>query len=207
MSSPADGPPPQPRLHCLGGGEPPPSLSGDLRALSQLSPIARARLWDALGPSLAEPVPSAVEALLDEFCHKYDVPGELLARVLKACRFLLREASRLDLPRAAFAEDLSAIAGDSKDVSAFLLSGYEKAKAFVRREIVHSALVEHGKLLVGIDWRLDTINASARGSKLQIPTVLLTLRYREGSREERLTLHATLDVIKGLKQLWSEIIR
>ncbi|MGK4004052.1 COMM domain-containing protein [Sorangium sp. So ce1036] len=208
MSAPAGDAPAAPGLRCLGGGPPPPELAADLRRLLELSPGARQRLWEALGPSLGEPVPAAVERLLDAFCRRHDVGSEALARVLKACRFLVREASKRDLDRAALAADLAALApGEGGDViQAILLAGYDQARALVRRELVRSALLDHGRLLTGVDWRVDTIAASSRGASIQAPVVLLTLTYQEGGQSTRLTLQATPDLLRELQRLCAEVL-
>lgn len=208
MSTPAGDAAAAPGLRCLGGEPPPPELAADLRRLLELPQGARLRLWEALGPSLAEPVPVAVERLLDAFCQEHDVGSEVLARVLKACRFLVREASKRDLDRTALAADLAALApaegGD--EIQAILLAGYDKAKALVRREIVRAALLDHGRLLTGVDWRIDTIAASSRGAKIQAPVALLTLTYQEGGQSTRLTLQVTPDMLRELQRLCAEIL-
>ncbi|WP_437668732.1 COMM domain-containing protein [Sorangium sp. So ce131] len=210
MSTPTQEAPALPRLRCLGGAPPPPELAADLRRLLELPAGARQRLWEALGPSLAEPVPAAVERLLDEFCRRHEVDAEGLARVLKACRFLVREASKRDLDRAALATDLATLTPASveegEQIQAVLLAGYEKAKAVVRREILRGALLDHGKLLAGVDWRIDTISAASRGAKIEAPVVVLTLSYQEGGRSERITLQATPEMLRELQRACAQIL-
>ncbi|WP_438044825.1 COMM domain-containing protein [Sorangium sp. So ce128] len=195
-------------LRCLGGAPPPPELTVDLRRLLELPEGARQRLWEALGPSLAEPVPAAVERLLDAFCRRHEVASDALARVLKACRFLIREASKLDLDRAALAADIAALAPgqDAEEIQAVLLAGYDQARALVRREIVRGALLDHGKLLTGIDWRIDTIATANRGAKIAAPVVVLTLSYQEGDLRSRITLQATPETLSELQRLCAQIL-
>ncbi|WP_437933199.1 COMM domain-containing protein [Sorangium sp. So ce341] len=209
MSTPArEAPSPRPELASLGGAPPPPELAADLRRLLDLPEGARQRLWEALGPSLGEPVPAAVERLLDGFCRRHEVGSEALARVLKACRFLVREASKRDLDRAALAADLAALApGEgAEEIQAILLAGYDQARAVVRREIVRGALLDHGKLLTGVDWRIDSIAAASRGAKIAAPVVLLTLSYQEGDQRSRITLQATPDLLRELQQICAQIL-
>jgi hypothetical protein len=177
----------------------------DIGRLAALPPGARERLWEALGPSLSEPLPAPVEAVLDGFCQRHEVAGNELARVLKACRFLVREASRVDLPRAGFAADLAAL-GAGAEVQRVLLAGYERGKAVVRGELLHAALAAHGKVLVGVDWRVDTVAASAGGAKLQAPVVMLTLRYEDGGRQERITLQAVPEALQELRRVCDQLL-
>ena len=86
------------------------------------------------------------------------------------------------------------------------LAGYDQARAVVRREIVRGALLDHGKLLTGVDWRIDTIAAASRGAKIAAPVVLLTLSYQEGEHRSRITLHATPDMLQELQQLCAQIL-
>lgn len=192
-------------LRCLGGGVAPPQIAADLAQIASLPAAAQRRLWEALGPSLGEPVPPAVERVLDEFCRRYAAPDAVVARALKACRFLIREASQLDLPRAAFAEDL-AVLGAPIEVRDLLLAGYEQARAVVRAEILRGALFDHGRVLLGVDWRLDTISASSRGARLEAPVVMLTLRYQDGEEVHRLSVQAVPDALRDLQRMCAQIL-
>lgn len=208
MSNPAElpSPPLHPqKLHCLGGAEAPPGIGADLQILMRLPESARASIWEALGPSLVEPLPADLEARLDRFCGAHGASGSDLARALKASRFLVREASALDLSRALFAEDLAALSG-GPDVGALLLPGYETAKAFVRRDIVRRALADHGKLLVDVEWRVDTITASGHGAKLRAPVAILTLQVQEGERQERVTLQVLPSTLEQLRKICDQIL-
>jgi hypothetical protein len=195
----------RPKLRCLAGGEAPPGLSRDIEGVAALAPAAKQRFWEALGPSLSEPLPSSVEGILDDFCRRHEAPGAGLASALKGCRFLIREASKVDLPRAALAEDLDAL-GIGADARAILLGGYDKAKAFVRAEILRGALVGHGKLLLRADYRVDNIVAASDGARFSAPIALVTLAYQEGQRRDQITLQMTPDALRELKKMCEEII-
>src|SRR6185436_2551560 len=131
---------------------------------------------------LREPVAPEVEAQLDQFCRTHESDEALLAPAIKACRFLLRRAAAIDLSRALFTEDLAQLAGSTPELAALLLAGYEAGKAVVRRELLRSALFDHGKLVEGVSWRVDQLTTSNRGDKLDARVVSLTLRYQEGER-------------------------
>src|SRR5580704_9887788 len=91
------------RLYCLGGGEAPPDLGVDLLRLPRLPAEALQKLWQVLAPSLAENIAKETEELLDVFCAAYRVDDEDLARAVKACRFVIREAAQRDVPAGAVA--------------------------------------------------------------------------------------------------------
>jgi hypothetical protein len=194
-----------PTLQSLPGREPPPDLGADLARLARLPDAARAHLWEALGPSLSEPLPAPVEAQLDAFCAVHRVEGGELARALKACRFLIREASRVDLPLDAFVQDLAHL-GAPAEIQRLLAAGYARAKVFVRGEWLRDALVQHGKLLLSAAYRVDTIQATSEARSLAAPVVLLTLRYREGKSEEQVTLQVLPETLRQLRDLCDQVL-
>ncbi|APR75283.1 Hypothetical protein A7982_00629 [Minicystis rosea] len=178
-------------LHSLGGGAPPPEIAADLLRLLELPEGAQQHIWEALGPSLDEPIPNEVEALLTRFARRHDAETDALSRALKACRFLLRAAALFDLDRARFAEDLERLAGDAQAarVKARLLPGFDVAKAHVRASEVRRTLADHGRVVEGVDWRIERIEASNRAASLDERVAVVTLRCREGDRRERITLY------------------
>ena len=200
------GPPAPVRLYCLGGGEAPPGLGADLLLLLGLPPEALQKLWQGLAPSLAETVAPETGQLFDLFCSAYRVDGDRLALAIKACRFLIREAARLDVPAGALAEDLDRLCPDDPLVKELLLVGYEPAREHIRREIIKLALVDHGKLLVALNWRVDAVQASERGMRLGMPVAMLTLHYREGAESGRITLQVLPDMLGELKGVCEKIL-
>jgi len=194
------------KLHCLGGISAPAEIVGDLRKLLDLPPAAFQTLWEVLGLCLGAQIPPAAEARLTEFCQTHGADEGALVAAIKACRFLLRSAISLDLSRAVFAEDLASLSGDGPQISELLLLGYERAKSLIRAEILHGALADHGKLCEGIDWRVDYLTSSNRGEKLRIPVAMLTVRYREGNRSDRITVQFLPDAIKDLRKICDQIL-
>ncbi len=186
-------------LHSLGGRPAPEGIARDLALLLELSPSARASLWEALGPCLVESVPATMEARLDAFCHAHEAPGEVLARALKACRFLVWQASLRGVASDLFADDLASLSVEP-EVRDVLLAGYDAAVAQVRRELLRGALLDHGNVLDGVDWRVDHVATSSRGGLLGEPVGVITLRYRVGGKDERLTVQLLPDALRALHQ-------
>ncbi len=195
-----------PRLHCLGGQLPPADIAADLARVEALSTGAKASLWDALGPCLGETIPSRVESILDQFCTKHGAAGDDVAAVLKALRFLVREAAVRDLSRAVFAEDLAALGGLEGDAMTTLISRYDIAKRLVRDEALRRSLADHGKLLEQITWRADHIGSSSQGERLNAPISLLSFTYIEGDRRERLTLQVLPAQLRELRALCDKLL-
>jgi hypothetical protein len=193
-------------LHCLGGAEGPAGMGGDLLRLLRLPPEALEKLWQVLAPSLADRLAPETGQLLDMFCAAYKIDDDDLARAMKACRFLIREAAKIDLPGAQLGEDLGRLCPDAPLIHEILLAGYEPMKARMREEILRAALVDHGKLLVGAQWRVDTIVASERGKKLGMPVAMLTLHYKDGGEARRITLQVMPDMMAELKGICEQML-
>jgi hypothetical protein len=194
------------RLYCLGGGEPPPDLGADLSRLSRLPSEALEKLWQVLTPCLAETLSKETEELLDVFCAAYRVDDDDLARAVKACRFVIRSAAQRDLPAGALAADLDRLCPAEPRVKEILLAGHAPAKEQIRREILAAAVADHGKLLVGVSLRLDTIQASERGARLQTPVAMLTLHYREGAEAGRVTVQVLPDMFESLRRSFEQVL-
>jgi hypothetical protein len=199
-------------LFSLGGQTAPPDIASDLRVLARLPEGARARFWDALGPALEEPLPASVEAMLDTFTRAYEIPEADLGRALKACRFLVREASTRGIDRAHFEEDLVRLCGgplspDAAVIAPLLLSRYDAARSALRASIIEATVSDHGAVLESIEWRLDSIVASSRGDALDARLAVLTLDYRQGDRKERLTLHLSPGKLEELRRACEKMAR
>jgi COMM domain-containing protein len=199
-------PPVGPKLRSLGGGAPPAEILRDAEQALELPPRIRQRFWDILGPCLAEPLPSALEADLDRLCAEHSIAPAALARALKACRFLVRNAAANDVEARVFAEDLALLSGGSPRLAELLLPGYETARAMVRAELARAAIGEHGKVLESVDWRIDVVTASSQAAKLRAPVAMITLHYREGDERERITLQATTEALESLRDLCDRML-
>ncbi|MEZ4294704.1 MAG: hypothetical protein R3B70_06985 [Polyangiaceae bacterium] len=200
-------PPVGPKLHAADGAPAPPGLAGDLTRAGEMPPEAIAHLWQALGPVLADGGSESTERTLDVFSSAYRVDQGELATALKACRFLIDGAARLDVPPEKLAEDIDALAPDAHQLKTVLLAGYEDAKPELRRAIVTNALADHGKLLLGARYRLDIVDSSDRGARIGMPVVMLTLHYREGNEERRITLQALPDTVGQLHEICARVLR
>ncbi len=194
-----------PRLHSLRGEPAPPEIVADLARVGDLPAPARTGFWHVLGPSLAEPVSPDTEKLLDAFASTYRLNGDALAHAIKACRFLLRAAASVDLSPDAFAADLDTLEC-ATELAELLLAGYVTAIAQLRLELVRAALVDHGRLLVGVDWRVDTMEASNHALRMRTPVAVMTFRYREGAKTSRATFHLMPDMIGELKAICERML-
>lgn len=199
MEQKSDTKPPEIKLNCCQGRPAPLPVVEGWRQFLRFPEQARKGFWGVLFPALLEPANPSNEQRIESFSREYGLEEEAVVLAMRGCDFLLRHASALDLDAAMFQQDLSALSEEDKGGAEVILSKYEAAKADLRKAIIQESLADHGKVLVGIDWRVDNVTASDRGAKLNTTVVLLTLRYRENKRVERITLQLTPEAVKELK--------
>jgi hypothetical protein len=155
--------------------------------------------WGILRPALMQPANPSNKQRIESFSREHGLSDKEVVSAMRSCDFLLRQASALDMDVTPFRQDLAALSEGDEQGAEVILSQYEGAKADLRKVIIKESLADHGKVLVGIDWRVDNVTASDRGAQLDTTVVLLTLRYRENNRVERITLQLTPEAMKELK--------
>jgi hypothetical protein len=155
--------------------------------------------WGILRPALMQPANPKNRQRIESFCGDYGLIEKDVVAALRGCDFLMRQASALDMDATPFRQDLAALSEGDEQGAEVILSQYEGAKADLRKQIIQESLADHGNVLVGIDWRVDNVTVSDRGTKLNTTVVLLTLRYRDANRTERITLQLTTEAMKELK--------
>jgi len=186
-------------LNSYRGAPAPAAVVDGYARFQSFSDAARSDIWRVLAPGLLEADLPAARAAFEAFCSDHGVAPQELGAALVALRFLVEGASALNLERAELAEDLARLGDGSGGAAEVLLAHYDEIKGRVRHRIVERTLADHGCVLTGIDWRVDEVRASDRGTDLGISVVLLTLRYREGGEQRRLTLQLTPDGLSQLK--------
>jgi hypothetical protein len=199
MQQESDTQQPQISLRCCHGNPAPIPVVEGWRQFLRFPEQARKGFWGLLAPVLLEPANRSNRQRIESFSREYGLAEKDVASAVRSCDFLLRQASALDLDASAFQQDLAALSEGDEQGAEVILSQYDAAKADLRRVIIQESLADHGRVLVGVDWRVDNVTASDRGAKLNTTVVLLTLRYRDGKREERITFQLTPETVKELK--------
>lgn len=199
-------------LNCLDGEKAPEAIGADLRLLASLPEAARLRFWDALGPALSDPVPDSIDTTLDAFTRTHEVHPTVLGRMLKASRFLVREACARNLDRARFEEDVvrlcgGALSAEAVVVAPILLSRYEAARTSLCAIAFRASVADHGYVLHSVEWRIDSVLASSRGNAGGTRVAVLTLGYGQGNEEKKLTLNVTPDKLEELRNACERMLR
>ena len=159
-----------------------------------------------------DPVPDSIDETLDAFARTHDVHPNVLGRMLKASRFLVREACARNLNRSHFAEDIvqlcgGAITPESVIIAPILLSRYEAARASLCAGAFRASVADHGYVLRSVEWRIDSVLASSRGNTGGARLAVLTLGYGQGNDEKNLTLHVTPDKLEELRSACERMLR
>jgi len=187
------------KLNCCQGNPAPPFVMDGWKRFIRFPEQARNGFLSLLAPAMREPADPENRQRIEIFCNGHGLAEEAVVAALRSCDFLLRQASMLDLDADAFQQDLAELSGGDPQAAGPVLANYNAAKADLRLQILRETLADHGKVLVGLDWRVDKVTASDRGVQLNSDVVFLTLRYRENNNVERITLQLTPEAVKELK--------
>jgi hypothetical protein len=191
--------PPKIRLKCCQDRPVPEAVVESWKQFLGFPEKAINNFWVILRPVLMQPTNPNSRQRIESFCGDYELEETDVVAALRSCDFLMRQAAALDMDATAFRQDLAALSEGTEQGAEVILSQYEGAKAELRKVIIQESLADHGNVLVGIDWRVDNVTASDRGTKLNTVVVLLTLRYRDANRTERITLQLTPEAMKEFK--------
>ncbi len=186
-------------LRALGGKLAPPKLGPDLRKLRDFSSEAKREIWNALGPSLDEPMTAAAEVALSEYCRRHALDDVVLAAVISAARFLVRESARQRLSQSDFEDDVRDLSKDSGVVQA-LGVGYRKALAHLSAGFAARSVAAHGRVLRQIDWRLERVVASSEARVLDVPVARITLTTDGPEGVSSVSLQLDLTTVQKLRE-------
>ena len=188
------------QLHSFHGNPPPEPVVDGWRRFMLFPEAARQNFWRLLGPALLEPADVAHEQRIQDFGREYALRQEDVVAALGSCDLLLRQACGLDLTAEQFLQDLNRLSAGTADAANVIMARYAAVKGQLRKQIVQYSLADHGKVLLGIDWRLDQVSASQRGDQLNTQVIFLTLRYREAEQLGRVTFQLTAEAMQHLKR-------
>jgi len=191
--------PPEIGLQCCQDRPVPQPVVKGWRQFLRFPEEAMKNFWGILRPTLMQPANPNNRQRIESFSGDYGLEEKDVVAALRSCDFLMRQAAALDMDVTLFRQDLATLSEGDEQGAEVILSQYEGAKAGLRKQIIQESLADHGKVLVGIDWRVDNVTASDRGTKLNTTVVLLTIRYRDANRTERITLQLTPEAMKELK--------
>src|SRR5262249_35784731 len=125
------------------------------------------------------------------------------ARAVRVCRMLVRGAAAHAMDAATFGSELDLLE-IGPHVIDMLRSGYDAGRALLREEGVRAAMVEHGRVLEGVAWRLERVLASSE--EVSFAVALLTLRCRGRDGEEHFSFQATPERLRELHDVCDRLL-
>ncbi len=197
-----------PGLNCVRGLSGPEELRDDMQELLALPDGIRECFWEILQPCLVGDPSDEQQQEIFALCEAHQLDPQRLQNPLRAVRFLVTAAARTALTQEAVVQDVEQLVKDGqlRLALAVLLPCFEQALPLLRAQIVARTITEHGKLAEGVHWRVDKIINSEHGDGVNLPVAVLTFSYREGNRQERITLHLLPDQLAKLKAACLEML-
>lgn len=190
----------RPNLHCCQGAQAPEDLFLGWSEFLAMRTSARQEFLELLTASILEPDAAAAEAGLARFCDGHGIEERAAFGALRACQFLLQRSAALDLGAELFIDDLQNLSSEDSGGARLVASRYLPLKQRIREHLLDETLADHGKVLVGLDWRIDQVASADRAVNLNTPVVFLTLRLRDGEAVDRVTVQLTNRSIQMLRQ-------
>lgn len=180
-----------PSLNCMRGMPGPAGLRDDMQALLALPEPIKKQFWMVLAPYLAGDTSEQAQKPIFELCEAHGVDPQALVGPVRGARFLVAQSARAALDEQRFVEDLSRLTESSTlpALIGVLLPCFERAEPIFRQEIIARTIADHGRLVRDVHWRVDKIIHSEHGDGVNVPVAVMTFRYQEGAKEERITLH------------------
>jgi hypothetical protein len=170
-----------PRLRCLDGGQPPANLIQDWRAYQGLKAAARNALLEFIQQVYSLPLGRELAERVAKLAHQIGIEPIRAQNVLNSCRFLMGQGVYAGTSAEDFRKDLELLSPKTSDGVDEFVAHYEHFAPFRRGEVIQKSLLDHGKVMTGVDWRIQTVHASSHANLLETPVVLLTLNYASGS--------------------------
>ena len=189
-----------PTLQCCQGEAPPDAVVRGWKHLLSLPTGAQQDLVEILAQAPVELDDGTLDTALSAVQERHGLQREPLVGALQASRFLLLRASALDLDAEAFVADLQALSPSGSGGVRLLGGRYLPLKNGIREGLLERSLADHGKVLVGLDWRVDRVSSSDRAVDLEAPVVFLTLQLQDADERERVTVQLTNRSIQLLRQ-------
>lgn len=195
-------------LRCLHGEASPEGMAEDLAALLALPEEAQKEFWQVLGAYLAPDLDEEGQRVIVNYSTRHDVTSPQLSPAVKATRFLFQATARAGLGVDDLREDLEALDEEhAPALIALLAPWFEDFAPRLRAMVAHEAIADHGKLVTSTRWRIDKVVNSDRGRGVSAAVAVVTFRYREGDKDDRITLHLLPDDVAALRDAASEMLR
>ena len=188
--------------HCFPEAGPPDAVIAGVRMLLGLPRGAQGNLWHLIRVGLEEPETPDHRQLLESYAMRFEANPAHLVGAVRACQFMLRQAAARKVEQDGFVKDLETLSAGDRAAVELLTPHYLRVRNQLRIQLLEETLADHGNVLVGFDWRIDTVNVSNHGELDQVPVVFMNLAYRNGDDTKKLSLQLSPSAVASLKAFW-----
>jgi len=176
---------------CFPGGLPPLRMVAGWKALLELPQGSLDAFWALVENALREPGNPQNQQLVDAYTQQFSAESFQTTEAIGACELLLHQSAALNLSADGLRADLEQLSRGNLRGTDFLMARYDVVRQKLREAILEDTLADHGKVLVGLEWRVDQVNLSHRGAELDTPVMYVGLKYRDGQKMKGLSLQLT----------------
>ena len=195
-----DGTTPRPELNCLDGRAAPPEIVDGWKMLQGLPETALKSIWDLIAPMLVEPNQPEHQQRIQQFATMHGADALDVLAAVSSAGVIVERARSIKLPPDKLAEDALRMSGGQEDEASRQISGgYAKFLDELQQHAMQRTLALHGNLLVGLDWRIDTVESSNVAGKVDERVMFMTLSYLANEEPKRLSLQVTPEVMGHLR--------
>ena len=196
-----------PKLSVLEGREAPAQLVTDLKSLAGLSDSALKAIALVLERCLDPHVGEKAEQAIEGFAREHRVVGHQVAEAIRGLRFIFFAAAGLASEKHVLASDLDELCGERSElVREAVLGLYERVREGLRRGFIQRTILDHGRLMTDVGWRVDCILGSQHGRAMNANVALLTFNYQDGSERKRMTFHAEPAMLAKLRDACDQLL-
>ena len=195
-----------PKLHSLDGADAPAELGPALRQLAELSHDEQTKFHEILNQILEQIPEDQLDNRIVRFCRRAELDAKKMVAPLKAVRFLFMVAGVNNVEPALLRDDLAALCPEVPLLGDVLMPSYQSALPKMREALVTASLHAHGRVLTGMEWRLDTMGSSSRGRDLNFPVALLTLHYQDRQEPGSFTIQLLPSMVQELSSICKTLL-
>lgn len=189
----------QPTWHCFPEDGPPEGVIAGMRMLLRLPRGAQSNLWHLISVGLEEPETPEHRQFAESYAMRFEANPAQLVGAVRACQFLLRQAAARKVELTEFLGDVQTLSGSDRAALELLAPHYLRVRTLLRLQLLENTLADHGNVLVGFDWRIDSVNVSNHGEFESVPVVFMNLAYRNGEETKKLSMQLSPSAIASLK--------
>lgn len=183
-----------PALACLSGGRPDEKLIQDWAIYQSMAEPVRDALFELLQSVYRLPLGAELAERVAGFAQQAGADPMRVQSALDACRFLFNHAAGAGVSLADLQKDLESLRPEGREGIDQFLVHYRSFGPIRRQEALRDSLLDHGKVLTAVDWRIDMARTSSRAARMDAPVLVLTFGYREGSGDRGRTDSVSLQI-------------